>query len=63
MSGHCFAHGSFDGIHCPKCHGCTCDGMGMGICSCGGQPALVDRIKTLERHVEYLMDKDSETLT
>lgn len=23
MTGHCFAHGRFDGIHCPECHGFT----------------------------------------
>lgn len=21
MSGHCFAHGVFEGMHCPECHG------------------------------------------
>lgn len=21
MSGHCFAHGRFDGLHCPECYG------------------------------------------
>lgn len=21
MNGHCFAHGDFEGIHCPRCHG------------------------------------------